>query len=106
MKGTHMSDNEHTEPRTPKNALNGEKKFEFDAKALDRKYQNPALMDNFKVYFGKYKGKLFSEILKDYKYAEYIASLKDVKTNNLYLLQKYINFKMKQPKQKIPAWAK
>ncbi len=101
-----MSDSECNEPRSPKHANHGDKKFEFDPFALDKKYAKPELMGNFKIYFGKYKGKLFKEILDDWEYCEYIADLKDVKSNNLYLLQKYIKHEIDGPKTVVPEWAR
>ena len=73
--------------------------FVLDKKALDEKYPDPKNFGAFKVFFGKFKGKTFSELAKDAGYCDFVLSV-DAKSSNMYLLQRYIKF-LKESDQKI-----
>ena len=65
--------------------------FVLDKKALDEKYPDPKNFGAFKVFFGKFKGKTFSELAKYAGYCDFVLSV-DAKSSNMYLLQRYIKF--------------
>ena len=73
--------------------------FVLDKKALDEKYPDPKNFGAFKVFFGKFKGKTFSELAKDAGYCDFVLSV-DAKSSNMYLLQRYIKF-LKESDQKV-----
>jgi len=93
---------ESTQPSTPTHASSTDKHYKFDPNSLDDKYKKPQLMSNFKVFFGKYKDKTFKEVLADQDYCDFLLSLEDVKTNNMYLLIRYIKHEYNKPKEQTP----
>ena len=89
-----------SEPSTPTHASSTDKHYVFDPNGLDEKYKKPQLMSKFKVFFGKYKDKTFKDVLADKDYCEFLLSLEDIKTNNMYLLIRYIKHEIANTKKK------